>query len=281
MTALPRKAGRTATDVRPPSAPPSGARTPVPDSGRSPDTVTGAPVTCARPLPTARLRLVCFPHSGAGPTAFHHWSQRLAPDIEVWTAVLPGRATRAQEPFADRWEPLVEEFADALTATARGPLALFGQSLGAAVAFEVARELGRRGTPPVHLVTSASAAPDLREALHVPADDDALVDEVDRRYGGIPAEVRAVPELIAYFLPLLRADLQLAAGYTYRPAPPLGVPLTVFAGDRDTTVPAGTLSGWSRHTSADCESHRLTGGHFCLRDNEDPVLDVIRRRLLG
>jgi surfactin synthase thioesterase subunit len=121
----------------------------------------------------------------------------------------------------------------------------------------------------------------VREAVPVPADDEALIDEVDRRYGGIPAEVRAVPELVEYFLPSLRADLELAANYAYRPGPPLGVPLTVFAGDQDATVPAGTLTGWHRHTTADCESHRLTGGHFCLNDHEERVLDVIRRRLLG
>jgi surfactin synthase thioesterase subunit len=275
MTALPPDAPATA-GVRPTSAGPPHTR--VRAAERPP---YASFVVRARPQPAARLRLVCFPHSGAGPTAFHRWARRLEPDIEVWTAVLPGRATRLDEPFAERWEPLVEEFADAVTAVVPGPLALFGQSLGAALAFEVARELGRRGVPVVHLVASASAAPDVREALPVPADDDALIDEVDRRYGGIPAEVRAVPELIEYFLPLLRADLELAAGYAYRPAPPLGVPVTAFAGDRDPTVHTGGLTAWHRHTTADCESHRLTGGHFCLNDHEELVLDVIRRRLLG
>jgi len=253
----------------------------VPNDVRS-ATVTAPPappLARARPQPAARTRLVCFPHSGAGPTAFHHWARRLAPDIEVWSAVLPGRAARAQEPFADDWDSLVEEFADAVSASVPRPYALFGQSLGAAIAFEVARELQRRGEPPAHLVASASPAPDLREALAVPADDDALIREVDSRYAGIPAEVRAVPELVEYFLPALRADLRLAADYVYRPGPRLGFPVTAFAGDQDTTVPAGGLEGWRGHTAADCEVHHLGGGHFCLNDHEDHVLAVIRRRL--
>ncbi|MEV5953336.1 thioesterase domain-containing protein [Streptomyces sp. NPDC051987] len=247
----------------------------------APPPESGALLVRARPEPAARMRLVCFPHSGAGPAAFRRWAQRLAPGIEVWSAVLPGRATRTGEPFANRWEPLVEEFATAVTAAVPGPYALFGQSLGAMLAFEVARELGRRGGGPVHLVAAASAAPDVRETPPIPSDDTALVEEIDRRYDGIPAEVRAVPELVTYFLPVLRADLELAASYVYRPGPPLDVPVTVFAGDRDGTVPAAGLERWRGHTGADCESHRLTGGHFAVTDHEDHVLDVIRRRLSG
>jgi surfactin synthase thioesterase subunit len=268
----------TSAPRRHPPATAAAAATPAPARGRP---VPGAPLVLSLPQPAARLRLVCFPHSGAGPTAFHRWAQRLAPAVEVWTAVPPGRATRAQEPFADRWEPLVEGFADAVAAQVPQPYALFGQSLGAAVAFEVARCLARRGAGPVHLVSSASAAPDLRERPPVPAGDDELIEEVGRRYAGIPAEVLAVPELVDFFLPALRADLELGARYAYRPGPPLAVPVTAFVGDQDRSVPDGGLEGWRRHTAAGCETHLLEGGHFALDNHEEYVLDVLRRRLLG
>jgi medium-chain acyl-[acyl-carrier-protein] hydrolase len=236
-------------------------------------------LSCAVARPAARLRLVCFPHSGAGPAAFHRWSHPLGPDIEVWHATLPGRAARAHEPFARDWAPLVSGLADAVEAHVPGPYALFGQSLGAMVAFETARELAGRGHPPVHLVSSASSAPDEREVFPVPADDQELIRKVDARYGGIPAAVKDVPEMIEYFLPVLRADLELAASYTYVPGPPLDFPVTAFAGDRDPSVPAHGLAAWSRHTAAGCEVHRLHGGHFALADHEELSLGVIRRRL--
>ncbi|KDN83855.1 thioesterase II family protein [Kitasatospora cheerisanensis] len=240
--------------------------------------VTAEPLGRTRPVPGARLRLICFPHSGAAPAA-PRWAQAVGPDIEVWHAVLPGRAGRAAEPFATRWEPLVTEFADAVQARVGGPYALFGQSLGAMVAFEVARELQRRGAPPVHLITAASAAPDDRLPVEVPADDQELIRTVERHYAGIPAAVRAEPDLLAHFLPPLRADLELAAAHRYAAGPPLGCPVTAFAGDRDRTVPAAALAGWHGHTAADCEIHRLDGGHFCLGDHEEQVLAVVRRRL--
>jgi medium-chain acyl-[acyl-carrier-protein] hydrolase len=240
----------------------------------------GGPLSNSFERPAARLRLVCFPHSGAGPAAFHRWAHPLGPDIEVWSVTLPGRAARVHEPFARDWDGLTRGLADAVQARVPAPYALFGQSLGAMIAFEVGRELQRRGHLPTHLVSSASSAPDEREVFPVPAGDAELIAKVDARYGGIPAAVKAVPEMIDYFLPVLRADLELAASYTYTPGSPLGFPVTAFAGDKDASVPAKGLSAWRRHTRAECEVHRLGGGHFALADHEERALAVMRRRLL-
>jgi surfactin synthase thioesterase subunit len=238
-------------------------------------------LTCSLARPDARLRLVCFPHSGAGPAVFHRWAHPLGREVEVWSATMPGRAARAPEPFATDWAQLTAEFADAVEALVPGPYALFGQSLGSAVAFEVGRELTRRGRPPRHLVASAGAAPDVRPVFTVPADDDALIAKVDSHYGGIPAAVKAVPELVAYFLPVLRADLELAASYRYSPGPGLPCPVTAFAGDADRTVSADGLARWGRHATGGCDVHRLPGGHFALADHEDRALRIIARRLRG
>ncbi|WP_405591015.1 thioesterase II family protein [Streptomyces sp. NBC_01190] len=238
-------------------------------------------VTRAVHQPRAAVRLVCFAHSGAPSGAFYRWAYPLAPDIEVWNAILPGRVPQQGEPFATDWAALVAEFAEAISETVPRPYALLGQSLGSAVAFEVTRVLQARGKPPVHLFAAAGAAPDLRASPPVPAGDADLIDLVERYYDGIPAAVLAVPEIIEHFLPILRADLELAAGYRFRPGPPLRLPVTAFAGDRDVSVPPGTLSAWQRHTTDDCETHRLSGGHFSLADHLDAALSVIRRRLVG
>lgn len=252
------------------------------DSGPGPaaSAAVGTPVSCFVRQPSARVRLVCFPHAGGGPAAFARWAYQLAPEVELWHATLPGRAPRPDERFAEDWRTVVLEFADAVGKSVPRPYALFGQSLGAAIAFEVSRELSARGTPPAHLFTSASAAPDRRQSQPVPEDDQALLRLVDERYEGLPSEVRADPELLGYFLPVLRADLRLASVYRYRPGDALDAPVTVFAGDRDPTVPAGGAAGWARHTTADCEVHLLAGGHFCLNDHEPLALSTIRRRLL-
>jgi len=252
-----------------------GDRRPLPVAA----TRAGPPLSCFARQPSARIRLVCFPHAGGGPAVFARWAYQLAPEAELWNAVLPGRPPRADQGFAQDWPALVREFADGIGESVPRPYALLGQSLGAAIAFEVSRELGTRGAPPAHLFVSASAAPDSRPGQPVPEDDQALVRLVDERYGGLPPAVRAEPELLGYFLPVLRADLRLASAYRYRPGASLDVPVTVFAGDRDPTVSAAGAAGWARHTMAGCEVHLLDGGHFCLHDHEPRVLSIIRRRL--
>jgi medium-chain acyl-[acyl-carrier-protein] hydrolase len=240
-----------------------------------------APITCRTPQPAAVIRLVCFAHSGGGPAAFRSWPTGLAPDVEVWTAALPGRGTRSPEPFARDWAALRDEFAAVILEQVPPPLAIFGHSLGAAIGFEVTRALTRLGAAPAHLVVSARRPPDIGDRFALPADDDGLLNTIGVRYGGIPDEVLATPELLGYFLPILRADLELATSYVFRPGPVLTTPITALTGDADRTVSPEQLAGWRRHTLGDCAVRQFPGGHFYLKDHEQAVLRVIHRRLLG
>ncbi|RKS09662.1 medium-chain acyl-[acyl-carrier-protein] hydrolase [Nocardiopsis sp. Huas11] len=235
----------------------------------------------ALPLPGATLRLVCFPHSGGGPGVFHRWGSALAPDVEVWPVTLPGRAARTREPFARDWPSLVREMTAAVLDSGEGPVALFGHSLGAAVAFEVARALTRAGEPPVHLVVSARSAPRTQRArLDLPGDDEGLLRLVDRVYRGVPDAVHDSPELRAHFAPILRADLELSNSYAYEPGPALPCPVTALGGRADGTVTEERLRAWADHTRGGFESHLFPGGHFYLEDAEHLVLNTLWRRIV-
>jgi medium-chain acyl-[acyl-carrier-protein] hydrolase len=241
------------------------------------------PLTCMRPQPQAVARLVCFAHAGGGPGAFGRWPAALAPDIEVWTATLPGRATRSDEPFAELWPALVQDFAGWLEpARDDEPPALLGHSLGGHVAFEVARELERRtGSGPRHLFV-AGCRPPHRVPSHwtLPADSAVLVHEVNVRYGAVPPQVRAEPELLKRFVPMLRADLELAAAYTWDPGKPLRCPITALAGVEDLTAPPPEAQHWRAHTTGPFATAVLPGAHFFLHHELAAAAKVIRAGLL-
>ncbi|UBU17382.1 thioesterase II family protein [Nonomuraea gerenzanensis] len=236
-------------------------------------------LTCLGENPAAALRLVCFPHSGGQPGMFRRWVAGLAPDVEVWGATLPGRATRVREPFARQWSPLVAEITDAVLDEVPGPVALFGHSLGALLAFEVGRALTLAGRAPEHLVVSARATPATPYPLTLPDGDEELIEAVDRVYQGIPAALRESPDLLRLFAPVLRADLELAVSYVFRPGPPLSCPITALGGTDDPTVSEAELSAWSRHTSGAFTFARFPGGHFYLDAAERQVLDTLWRHL--
>lgn len=240
-----------------------------------------APVACRSPQPAAVARLVCFAHAGGGPMAFRGWARGLAPDVEVWTATLPGRAGRVREPLARSWRPLVEEMAAAVAERVPPPVALFGHSLGALIAFEVARELTRRGAGPAHLVVSARDAPDVPQTASLPETDAALLDQVAGAYGGVPDAVLASDELLRHFLPILRADLELAVGYAHTPGPPLGCPITALTGADDRTVSRDGVAAWARQTTSRFEALTVPGAHFYLESQQPAVLRAIHERLVA
>jgi medium-chain acyl-[acyl-carrier-protein] hydrolase len=239
-------------------------------------------LTCRQPLEAPRVRLICFAHAGGGDSAYRAWPAALRPSIEVWTASLPGRAWGTPEPFADSWPPLVERLADSLEPSAgESALAFFGHSLGALVAFELARTLERRhGEGPVHLFVSASKAPHRPPGRQpLPADDDELVNAMDEAYGGVPPEVLAEPELLKRFVGILRADLELLEAHRWEPGEPLACPITAIAGEADEHALPADIDHWRDLTQRGFDSVALPGGHFAIHAELTRVADLIRRAL--
>ncbi|WP_405497550.1 thioesterase II family protein [Streptomyces sp. NBC_00096] len=219
---------------------------------------------CRTRRPRAALRLYCFPHSGGSPGEYVRWADDL-PEIEVWGVQAPGRGARLHEEAVTDARTLVGRFLDTVEPTA--PFALFGHSLGALLAYETARELRRRGLPQPRLMfLSACPPPDHpREQPRISdLPDAALLDVVQRRYGGLPEALTRDPALLGLVLPAHRADFAVLENHRHVPEAPLEVPLVVVGGDRD--IPREVLAGWQRHTTGRFDLHVLPGGHFYLRD---------------
>lgn len=197
-----------------------------------------------RLTPMPRLRLACFPHAGGSASFFRSWSERLPPDIDLLALQYPGREDRFNEAPATRLEDLADGAALALRDFADAPLALFGHSLGAALAYETALRLESAGAPLRHLFVSAHPAPHRQRggALHR-GDEAALLEDV-RRQGGA-SELLEDADLRALFLPILRADYQ--AIETYRRAQPIALAcaLDVLLGEHDEEVSAAEAQAWS------------------------------------
>jgi len=246
---------------------------------RGEQSVRRSAVKCRRPQPDAKVRLVTFAYAGGGPLTFRSWTRELAPHVEIWTVTLPGRAGRWREPFARDWPELIDELTTAIADDVPGPIALFGHSLGALLAFEVARRLTRIGQPPVHLIVSGRGSPEIVPDLVMPETDEDLLEHVERIYGGVDKRVLASQEVLAHFLPILRADLELARDYRLRPGVALTCPITALTGDADPIAPAAEFEHWGRQTGSSCEITELPGGHFFLVDQEEAVLSKIQDRL--
>jgi hypothetical protein len=87
------------------------------------------------------LRLFCFPYAGGGTITYQQWTGMLPARIEVCAVQLPGRERRHAEPPFRRISQAVDCLSSALRPHLDVPFVLFGHSMGAMLAYEVARRL--------------------------------------------------------------------------------------------------------------------------------------------
>ena len=199
----------------------------------------------------------------------------VAPGLDVVGVRYPGRETLMQQPPLKNLRKLVATLSTVIEPLLDRPFAFFGHSMGSWVAFELTRHLRRNGANlPEALFLSARRAPHIPERytpLHE-LDDDAIVDGIQQRYGGIPDEVRAEPELLALMVPTLRADLQVLESHDHQHEAPLECPIHAYGGADDDQVSDADLDAWAEHTSGQFSRRTFPGTHFFLNETAGPAL---------
>ncbi|MFE3643182.1 thioesterase II family protein [Streptomyces sp. NPDC059169] len=227
------------------------------------------------PAPDAGRRLVCFPHAGGSASFYHPVSAALSPGVDVLAVQYPGRQDRRQEPAVDDIGLLADLIAEALEAWTDRPLTFFGHSMGAVVAFEVARRLERDGDGPVRLFASGRRAPSAYrdEQVHR-RDDDGIVAEL-RALSGTDSRVLDDEEMLRMVLPALRSDYKAVETYRCEPGAVVRCPVTVLVGDDDSKTSLGEARSWDSHTTGTCDLQVFPGGHFYLVDRPKEVMDVL------
>ena len=234
--------------------------------------------------PESRVCLICFPFAGGGLPVFRRWPEQLSPEIELWAVQLPGRGLRLSEPPFSRLDMLVAELAAELPSAMQRPFALFGHSMGARVAFELARALRRSGaTMPLFLFLSACPAPQLPPDgpdLHALPRAELLAEL--QAWGGTPPAVAQNSELLDLVMPALRADLAVVETAVYRPAPGAQYPRHgIWRYGRSHCAARTSLDAWHVQTNGRFRVQLFAGGHFFLETAVVNLTKIIKQDLLS
>src|SRR5258708_4430425 len=235
------------------------------------------------PRPWAKVRLFCFPFAGADASMFRKWPENLPSSIEVLPVQLPGRGKRFLERPVRRLTILKEQLYDGLASLFDRPIVLFGHSMGALIAFELARHIQALGKHELLcVVVSGCKAPQLRSQspkqgrkLISQLPEDEFIAELTM-INGTPRELLEDRAALQVFIPMIRAGFELLETAEYEADSKLSCPLIAICGTNDTKATPEAMSFWSALTSHSFHLNVIAGDHFFPLKCRKPFL-----RLLG
>jgi surfactin synthase thioesterase subunit len=209
--------------------------------------------------------MFCLPFAGGGASTFLAWRTAF-PAVGIAPIQYPGHETRLAEAPMASLASLVTGLAAALRPQLDRPYILFGYSMGAKIAYALARHMAREGwSQPEAVFVAAHVPPDrasrAAQALALP---DARFKDVLRAYGGMPEDLLQDEGFCSLMLPILRADFAMAVQAV--DLEPLDCPVFAYAGAQDETASASVMAGWRRFTRGRFQQREFPGGHFFYRD---------------
>jgi len=222
------------------------------------------------------LTLYCLPYAGGSAALFRPWLNAPPAGLSIVAIQLPGRRERLHEPPTTSARAMAERLGQALLPRLDGPFALFGISMGALIAFELAHWLGRRAVVPAHLFVASYPSPRrtlARQPVHGAPDE--VVVKALRELGVTPPEILADKEMLELLLPTIRADLAVTETYAYADRGRLPVPITVFRGITDVHLPPDAADEWRWETSGGFAVATADSGHFLLPEHGEQILQRI------
>jgi len=228
----------------------------------------------------ASVRLFCFPYAGGGSSIYRGWPAQL-PMVELLPVQLPGRETRLKESPYTNAPSLVRAMAQALLPYMDRPFCFFGHSMGALLAFELAREIRRQyALSPRHIFVSAGRAPNIARplaAIHkLPTND--FIQKLREMNSSLPATFEHA-ELVELLLPMLRADFAICETYEYTAGEPLDCGISAFGGLEDTDVKREHMERWREQSNGEFKLRMLPGNHFFIHSAQEVLLQILWREL--
>lgn len=239
----------------------------------------------------ADTRLFLFPFAGGSAHSFHRLLEHLPPSWEVFGLQMPGRGERLSHALLHQFSTALEELMSHLAPLLDRPSIFWGHSLGAIMAYEVARRWTQRNLPfsglgvPQALVISACVAPRYwpnarGNTLRINNTRDLAL--ALQQYGDTFSDVLDDEEILEFLLPTAKADFDVIESYCYGGRAELKVPVLAFHGTQDRIVDPAKVQDWAEETQGVFTARAFTGGHYFYREQEREVVaslvDFLRKQ---
>ena len=225
------------------------------------------------------MQLFCLPPAGSGANTYLPWKQTPTDGLSIEAISLPGRESRISESIPETLEDLASLLCHEIIPAIRGPYCLFGYSMGALLAYEIAIKLqSHQYRLPEKFFALAASAPQCDRAQQ-PLIHELTSEAFNQQLselGGTPSEVLASPELMELFEPILRQDFKLCETYQASGQQKLDCPIFIFEAKDDSLVPAEHSAPWQDLSLAYSKRYQLPGGHMLNAKTFASLLPIIK-----
>ncbi|MCM1315274.1 MAG: thioesterase domain-containing protein [Muribaculaceae bacterium] len=231
------------------------------------------------------MYLFCLSYAGGSANIYHKWKGK-SESIKVVPIELAGHGSRIREHLCCDFEVIVSDVYNKIVDTIQKEhiqeYAVYGHSMGCWITFEVAKMIFSDGQipKPVRLFFSGNCVPECSD-YDV---DPYLMSEKDFRkmiidYGGVPDAIRSHPEILDFFMPVIKSDYYALASYrqNYQNRK------TDFRFDCDISVLNGvydefnenSMKAWENYAGRNFCIHNFNDGHFFINSMNEEVFSSV------
>lgn len=221
-------------------------------------------------------RLITIHYAGGNKTSFSEMRKFLPSNIEYTALELPGRGARFAEAFKTTLPDMVDDLVQQITPFINDEYVLFGHSMGGALASLLTQELHRtqKKLPKHVLITGCRSLASNSSRSNKHTLSDAQLTEELKKLGGLPDEVLNNEELMEYFLPIIRADMEALETYIHYNKNPYPVPQTIIYGTYE-SIDEENIATWRQESSLHTEIFKFEGNHFFILNNYEKITSLI------
>lgn len=228
------------------------------------------------------IDLFCLHFAGGNKYSYRAFVQKAPSFINIIPLEAPGRGARMGEALLTDIHKMAEDFLRQLKPRLNGkPYAIYGHSMGALVAFLLARKLRDNGhNLPVQLFLTGTSGPSsparLQNKRHL-LERDAFLQEITA-LGGLPLEILDSKELLEYIEPIIRKDFMVSENYQYNEEMPLQIPFTVATGTEE-NMDEEEILAWQKESTEPVDFRKFEGDHFFIFRHTSEIVDLISKKL--
>ncbi|HAE51809.1 MAG TPA: hypothetical protein DCG30_00955 [Ruminococcus sp.] len=228
-----------------------------------------------------KLYLFCLSYAGGSANIYNKWKKK-SEFVDVIPIELAGHGSRMREKLSSDFDVIVNDVYERICTEIKknniGKYAIYGHSMGCWITFEVAKRLfAEKDMPdPLRLFFSGNCTPECRDYdVCVDKMSDSSFRQMIIDYGGVPQTVIEHPEILDFFMPVIKSDYCALASYNHRYEP--------FCFDCDISVMNGIddefdekkVNEWRKYAGRKFRIRNFNDGHFFINSLNDEVFDSV------